>query len=100
MSEREVRVGPGINFGRPKIRNSCAEAAADMVWAGESLATVADEYGLDVPEVLLACWFVARYGSWSQRTRWRAWLKENEEHLWANRPDLVVAPPGRVRAAP
>ncbi len=69
-----ITVDPAVRFGRPHIKGVSTVAVAGMVYAGESLATVADEYDLSRHEVLLACWheglqgvYRAEWGDWAAR---------------------------------
>lgn len=48
-------------------------------------------------ELLLACWWMARYGTRIWRKRWGAWLKTVEGALWAGNHDVAL-PPHRLVA--
>ncbi len=83
-----------MRFGAPTIRNSqvSVEAVVGMVWAGEQVDVVADEYGLTRADVLVAAWFAGTYGLPGRRRqlaatplwrrRWGAWAESVQEDLW------------------
>jgi uncharacterized protein (DUF433 family) len=96
-----VTVDPRVRFGYPAIRGIATDAIAGMVWAGEAVETVAAEYGLTRPEVLLACWYEVRHSKLRSgyRRRWEPWLAQVEPGMWrgvdwATLPD----PPARAEA--
>ena len=93
MAETFVRLDPSVDFGRPLVGRSPVGVVAGAVWAGDPVDDVADEYGLSVPQVLVACWYMARYGSRVWHRRWGAWLRVNEAHLWSCHHDQVADPP-------
>jgi hypothetical protein len=35
-------------------------------------------------DILVCCWYVARYGTRGQRSRWKNWLPHADEMLWSN----------------
>lgn len=94
-----VSVHPAIHFGRPCIAGRPVDTIAEMVWVGESVATVAAEYDLARADVLIACWYQARYGDTTVRRpwrkRWSAWADSVEADLWHGRHDCVPDPPTR-----
>lgn len=90
-----VMTEPCMRFGQPHIGGTSVDALAGMVWAGEPVAVVAEEYGRTVAEVLVACWHQARYGTRAERKRWAAWLETVEDDMWHSRFDNLPAPPNR-----
>ncbi len=91
-----VEISPGIRFGRPAIKGISTEAIAGMVWAGENIGTVADDYGISRHEVLLACWHEGMYGSRAYRQRWKAWAEDIQPRLGGWKPfdpDTEPGPP-------
>ena len=89
-----VMFDPAQNFGAPSVADKRipVAAVAGMVYAGETTEVVADEYGITRHAVLVACWWMARYGPWRYRWRWRKWLMEAEDPLWQGRPDECPDP--------
>lgn len=87
-----ISVHPAYRFGQPHIRGIATEAVAGMVWAGESLERVQDDYGLSRGEVLLACWHEARHGTPRWRKRWLGWLRKVDLLLWKAAPDWDAIP--------
>jgi uncharacterized protein (DUF433 family) len=69
-----VTTDPAVRFGRPAIRGISTEIIAGMVYAGEDPETVAEDYGLTLHEVLLACWHEGTYGTRARRRLWKAWV--------------------------
>lgn len=93
-----VRAEPGQRFGRHTISGGpSVEALADLVWVGEAVKDVADEYGLSRDGVLLACWHTARYGrrGSARRRAWKPWLEKYETDMAGGRWDAVPDPPDR-----
>ena len=105
-----IEIDPAVRFGRPRIGGTgvAVENVADMVWAGEGVEDVADEYGVRRCDVLLACWYVAAYGisdmaaqrdgtfkRWGKpwTKRWGAWAHANTTLLAKGDYDSVGDPP-------
>lgn len=92
-----VRVEPGIRFGYPHIRGVPTDAIAGMVWAGEDLAAVADEFNLTRGEVLVACWFEGTHGRPNSgfRKAWRDWAFAAGKSMWRSAVnfDGIAGPP-------
>lgn len=89
-----VRVQPGVRFGYPHIRGIPTDAIAGMVWAGEDLAVVGDEYGLTRGEVLVACWFEGTHGRPRSgfRRAWRGWAFDVGKQMWRPIVDYTAVP--------
>jgi uncharacterized protein (DUF433 family) len=79
-------------WGEPQLKGIGTYAVAGMVLAGEPITTVAGEYGLTRPEVLICCWFEARYGSKRRRAQWSAWLDLVEPRLCGAVVDYAAVP--------
>lgn len=94
-----VYVEPSVRFGYPHINGVSTDAIAGMVWAGESVAVVADDYGMTRAEVLVACWFEARHGpSSTYRSAWKPWAEAAGQAMWNTRTvdyDAIPDPPSR-----
>lgn len=79
-------LSPAMQFGRPNIGGSRlpAEVVAQAWWDGSSEVEIyyawPDCKGRG--ELLLACWWMARYGTRLWRKRWGRWLKGVERSLW------------------
>ena len=88
-----IQIDPRIRFGRPHIGGVSTEAIADVVMAGEDVATVVDEYGLERHggrhAVLLACWWEGSEHGVCRR-QWRAWADEVAPWLGGPRTALDV----------
>ena len=96
-----VRTDPAQRFGQPHVKGISVDAITCMLLAGESLTTVADEYGLTRADVLVACWHQGLYGTPRWRRMWRGWAKTAGEAMWDTRtvdydaiPDPPVPAPG------
>lgn len=92
-----VRCDPAQNYGQASVKAVRCEAIAGMLWAGETLETVADEYSLTRHEVLVACWWIGEFGPWRWRRRWRQWAKAAHAQLWHGRYETIPDPPRRPR---
>jgi uncharacterized protein (DUF433 family) len=87
-----VTVDPGVRFGAPAVKGVSVEAIAGMLWAGESVDVVADEYGLTRAEVIVAAWYAGQYGLPGKRRRlaatplwrrrWGKWAESVNGDLW------------------
>lgn len=58
-----VRWHPCFAFGQPTLGNSAieAESVGGLVWAGDSVQGLAEDYGITVDQVRLACWWWRRH---------------------------------------
>lgn len=95
--EPYVSVDPAMRFGRPCVNNTrlSVEAVAGMVWIGESVDEVADEYGVTRPDVVVACWYAGKFGTSESkrwRKRWGKWADEVHDELWHSRYDVPNPP--------
>lgn len=97
-----VVADPRIRFGRPRVGHTATEDVAGMIWAGEPVDVVCDEYELTRHQVLLACWFEATYGPPRRRRAWREWADQAHRTLggWTKPFDLdaIPDPPAPVKA--
>lgn len=91
MADTFIRVDPSIHFGAPRVGGTAVETVAGMVWAGDRVDAVAEEYNLSAAQVLVACWYAASHGLY--RMRWRAWLRGCEEMFWHCQYDKIPDPP-------
>lgn len=92
-----VRVEPLMRFGSPHIRGVSCESIAGMALV-EGVAVAMDEYTLRREDVLVACWYMAHYGSRRWRF-WQAWAQAMVDELWASRPvdyARIPDPPDRL----
>lgn len=92
-----IVLDPAQNFGQPAIGSTRVKVADILGWldAGESVATIEEEYGASREDVLVACWFEARYGTGAHpRDEWLDWLEEWEPTLWSAKGyDMIPLPP-------
>lgn len=77
-----ISCDPLRQFGRPCITGTriTAETIAGSVWAGDSVDSVADNYGVDRLDVLWCCaWWIAEGGlhgtRGQRRQRWMLWYE-------------------------
>lgn len=83
---------PANQVGHPTIAGTRIrpEDIAGRIWAGESVAEVAEDFGLTIDQVRLACWFIARwpYPVKGRRRRHRrpAWQVAASRH-WSDWAD-------------
>jgi uncharacterized protein (DUF433 family) len=73
-----VQVDPLHRWGEPQVKGINVDSIAGAVWAGESVATVADEYDLTEADVLVACWYMGRHGPKPWRRKFAEWSKGYE----------------------
>ena len=77
---------PGTCFGKPTINGSrlYVQAVAGNWWGGMTEQEIYDTFPscIGKPELLLACWWMARYGTRTWRKRWGQWLREVAGELW------------------
>ncbi|MEU7617700.1 DUF433 domain-containing protein [Micromonospora rifamycinica] len=102
-----ITIDPAVRFGLPSVGGVTTEDVAGMVWAGEPVDAVADEYHLTRHQVLLACWWEGTSGG--RRRQWREWADAAHPTLagWAGLAgrtepasiDTLPDPPPRPRAA-
>lgn len=84
-----IVIDPAIQFGQPCLagRRVPAEAVAGCVWAGDAVDAVAEDYDLTRADVLIACWYVAKEGTFRTRRHrvraeeWRDWAADNHRTL-------------------
>lgn len=94
-TDPHVRTDPSRRFGGPAVRGISVDAIAGMVFVGEDVETIYDEYNLTRPHVLVACWWQATYGPKRYRLAWRDWLRANESAIVHGEYDKVEYPPMR-----
>jgi len=88
MSERHcITIAPSMKSGLPCVdgKRFPAETAAELWWSGQyyDIDDLLKEWPqLDRGGVLVACWYMARYGSWGWRKRWKDWLPVADRELW------------------
>lgn len=94
-----VVIDPARNFGRPSLPGGPAvDVVAGMVWAGDPVNSVVDEYGeygITRAQVLVACWYAVEYGPRRRYERWSDWAQHAEPHLQHGTYDLIPDPPTR-----
>mgnify|MGYP001561978232 CR=1 FL=1 len=90
----QLRLHPARCFGKPTIGDSrlYVQVVAEAWWYGrtereiyKSWPTCKGKRGL-----LLACWWMARYGPRSWRVRWKDWLESVEGELWKLNYDVPL----------
>lgn len=87
MTERhEVTIAPDMLWGAPCVdrKRTTAEMVARVWWSGSlQLHEITEDWpDLTRGAILVACWYMARYGAPIWRKRWRDWLVATEAKLW------------------
>lgn len=79
-----IAIDPAMRAGAPTINRTRlpVDSVAENVWAGDSVEFVMEGYDITRADVLVACWYMGRYGSRTWQKRWRAWAESVEEELW------------------
>jgi uncharacterized protein (DUF433 family) len=91
-----ITIDPAVRSGQPQIKRITVDDAAGMVMAGESLATIADEYDLSLHEVVLLCWCAGTHGRY--RREWRTWADRLTPALGGWEPldvEAIEEPPAK-----
>lgn len=85
MTDRPfIIVDPGQNFGCPALARGRVqvEHVLDLLDAGEPWEDVAGDHGLTRGDLLVVCWFDARYGTGAHpRDEWLGWWEDWEPAL-------------------
>lgn len=85
---------PGVRFGAPHVRGISVSAITEQVEAANSdVNAVAEDYDLRREDVLVACWWVAGYGSAAQQRLWEAWAHKSMGAMADGRWGDVGDPP-------
>jgi uncharacterized protein (DUF433 family) len=106
MTGPQVVVNPAVRAGQPQIKGIPVVALCDVVWAGESVDRVADDYNLTRADVLVGCWYAGMLGLPGERRkvlaatplwrkRWGAWAEKVTAALWSPpvKYDVIPDPP-------
>ncbi len=100
MAEKErhcIAIYPGMMAGEPTVDHHriTAEQMAKVWWhSGYPVEQIEENWpGMNRGAVLVACWYMARYGSRTWRKRWKEWLEEADGELWNGRYDSCPMPP-------
>jgi len=92
-----ITIYPSMKFGQPCVDHHriTAEHMAMVWWSGNyELKYLEDNWpGMSRGAVLVACWYMARYGTRMWRKRWKDWLYVAETELWYSRYDTCPMPP-------
>lgn len=81
-----IVIHPGRISGEPTIGHSRLAAAlvAETYWNyGPDQVKAMWDYLTDA-DILVCCWYVARYGSRTWRKRWKDWLPDADQFLWSS----------------
>lgn len=93
-SRPHVWVDPGRCSGRPALAgHRLPTETVGRYYADLGLAETCTAYGIERAEVLVCCWFEARYGMRRLKRLWRQWLDDNEGAMWLGEWDAVPDPP-------
>lgn len=94
MNDPYIWVHPGRLSGDPALgghRLPTHTVAVHYVALG--MAETEDAYVIERADVLICCWFEARYGSRKLKRLWREWLGAFERLMWESRWADVPEPP-------
>ncbi|MEU4229453.1 hypothetical protein AB0F17_34595 [Nonomuraea sp. NPDC026600] len=96
MNRPRIVADPAANFGKPTIEASGVSVSVSAYLAAERPEVLYDEYGISRGDLLICCWWVARYAK--QKRAWRRWLNTWEPILWRAQPGVYdeVPPPQRA----
>ena len=101
-AEREHRphvwIQRSLHSGAPCIGGTgiSGEMLAGFVSAGDSLDILCSMYDVLQPsDVLMACWYTARFGSRRWQTLWGPWADQYDAALYHERWDQIPLPPHR-----
>jgi uncharacterized protein (DUF433 family) len=84
------RVGGCATVGSSRLP---CEILAGMIAAGDDVDSIANAYGIRPEFVILACWYMARYGGRRWKREWKGWLGQVDGKLWHSDYYDVPAPP-------
>lgn len=92
-----LRVHPAWCGGKATIGFSrlYVDVLAEAWWAGSTEDEIYRSYSESCegkPGLLLACWFMARYGSRTWQKRWKDWVEHAESEMWAMNYDIELPP--------
>ncbi len=92
MTRPHVSHDPRQGWGDPVVsgRGTKVASVAELVWVGERVDDVADEFGLTRGDVLVACWHAGRVGL-PARGRRPSLLWPQRWGEWAGRVDRLLA---------
>ncbi len=90
-----VWVSPGRCSGRPCIggHRLSVDLIADLWWGGSSAVAIQRDYAITREQIVVACWYVARYGTRMWRRRWGRWETDVFQRLWNGRYKGAPLPP-------
>ena len=92
-----VTIDPSLFFGLPTIdhRRMTAQQVAEAWWTGGlTLEEIENAWmGMNRGAILVACWYMTRYGSRTWRKRWAEWMKIADVKLWYGRYSSCPMPP-------
>ena len=96
-----ITICPGLLWGVPTVdgHRIAVEQMAGVWWRGRCTLEIIEGNwpGMNRGAVLVACWYMARYGSRLWSKRWRDWLEIAERKLWAGDYITCPMPPQKVR---
>lgn len=81
-----ITIYPDMMLGQPTVDHHriTAEQMARQWWVGDlGLERIEENWpGMNRGVVLVACWYMARYGTRTWRRRWKEWLETADGFLW------------------
>lgn len=95
-----IQVDPATYSGQPTITwRIPPEIPCWSYWDGESVEAITRNWpAITRSRLLVACWYLGKYGSRTWQKRWRAWADENFGLLHIRQYDDIPLPPTRQQA--
>jgi len=91
-----VSIAPTMQFGDPVINGTRlkVELIGERYWdLGEHIESeILEPYELTRGDVVLCCWYMARYGSRKWRKRWESWANQINAGWWSDLSTLPLPP--------
>lgn len=92
-----ITIYPDMCWGEPTVDSHrlTVEQMALVWWGGNyTLEEIEENWsGMNKGAVLVACWYMARYGTRTWRKRWKEWLEVADRELWYGRYNTCPMPP-------
>lgn len=90
-----IVIHPGRLSGAPTIGSSRlpAHLVADVYWYHGSKEVKAQWDYMTKADIVTCCWYVAWYGSKTERSRFRKWVEDNDRAIWMGKFKDCAWPP-------
>jgi len=79
-----VSIRPDMRFGNPSINGTRlpVDTLAEAAWEGLEPSEIEQQWDVRRADILVACWYVGRYGSRRWVKRWGEWSERVAPVLW------------------